>query len=237
MTLVAVTSMHNRKDSRCSLSDAYIQAMESAGIIPVILSPCLSPEASVMALHRMDGLLLSGGTDMSPLHYGQQPRPGLGSIDSYRDEQEIALVREATKLGLPIFGICRGIQVINAVLGGTITQHISKDGEAIQHEQNAAGWHRHHHVEITPGTMLASIFGAGDIGVNSYHHQAVDQLAPGLVVSAISPDGVIEGVESTNPWILGVQWHPELMVNRHREFLGLFKVFAEACKGKKLCQS
>lgn len=234
MTLVAVSCMYNHNEQRSSISDWYIKALELAGAIPVILPPSLSPDASAKALHRMDGLLLSGGTDLSPMHYGQQPKPNLGSIDAHRDEQEIAMVKEAHKLGMPIFGICRGMQVLNAALGGTVIQHISPEGpDAIQHRQSAPGWHRHHHVTIQTGTILAAALGEGTIGVNSFHHQAVDQVAPGFVVSAEAPDGTIEGMECMTPWILGVQWHPEMMYHRYPEFLRLFEVFAAACRGER----
>jgi len=227
--------MHNHGERRSSISDGYIEALEAVGTTPVVLPPSMSPEASARALQRMDGLLLSGGPDMSPLYFDQQPRPNLGSIDAYRDEQEIAMVKEAYKLGLPIFGICRGVQIINAVLGGTIHQHIYPDGpDAIQHRQSAPGWHRHHHIEVRPGTILASAIGEGCIGVNSYHHQVVEKIAPGLVISATSPDGLVEAIEATRPWILGVQWHPEMMWQRYPEFLRLFEVFAAACKGNRL---
>ena len=171
---------------------------------------------------------------MSPLFFGQQPKPNLGNIEAYRDEQEIALVKEAHLLGLPMFGICRGMQVINAVLGGTILQHLSSEGsDAIGHNQKAVGWHRHHHIDVISGSILASALGEGIIGVNSFHHQGVEKLAPGLVVSATSPDGLVEAIEGTDPWILGVQWHPEIMWQRYPEFVRLFEVFAAACRGEK----
>lgn len=232
MTLIAVTSMHNYKDHRSSLSDNYIEALELAGGIPVILPPSLSPEASVQALKKMDGLLLSGGPDLSPLYFGQQPQPHLRSIDALRDQQEIALIKAAREQGMPIFAICRGIQVLNAVLGGTITQHIDETlPGAIQHSQKAPQWHRHHHITIKSETMLASILGEGTIGVNSYHHQVVDKVAPGLMVSAVAPDGLVEAVECASPWTLAVQWHPEMMWRRHGEFLRLFEAFVTACGG------
>ena len=234
MTLIALTCMHSHKDRRSSLSDSYIEALEPTGVTPVVLPPSLSPQASARALQGMKGLLLTGGVDMSPLRFGQQPDPGLGSIDAYRDEQEIAMVQEALRLGLPMFGICRGVQVINAVLGGTIVQHLSSDvPQAIQHNQRGAGWNPHHHIEVKPGTVLASALGEGTIGVNSFHHQVVDKLAPGLVASATSPDGMVEAIEGIDPWVLGVQWHPELMWQRYPKFLRLFEIFAAACKGEK----
>lgn len=234
MTLIALTCMHNYKDRRSSIADGYIEALEKVGATPVVLPPSLSPQASAKALQGMDGLLLTGGPDMSPLYFGQQPQPGLGSIDVLRDEQEVALIKEAYRLGKPMLGICRGMQMINAVLGGTIIQHLKLEGPtAIQHQQRAVGWHKYHHVEVRPGTILASAIGDGIIGVNSFHHQVVDEIAPRLVVSATSPDGLVEAIEGVEPWILGIQWHPEMMWKRYPEFLGLFKVFAAACKGEK----
>ncbi len=236
MTLIAVTCSHSHKDQRSSLSDAYVHALEQAGATPVILPPSLSPSKSARVLERMDGVLFSGGPDMSPL-IGHQPQPNLGTIDPYRDEQEGAMFEAARKLSLPILGICRGMQVINILMGGTIVQHLETHREkAIQHQQNAPGWHRHHHVEIKGGTILANILGEGAIGVNSYHHQAVGEIAQGLQVSAVAPDGVVEGIECSTPWILGTQWHPEMMFKKYDEFLGIFETFVAACRGEKLCR-
>jgi putative glutamine amidotransferase len=230
MAVIAVTCKYSNQDELSFIKDGYIQALEQAGGLPVVLPPSLSPAASVKALDKMDGLLLSGGDDLSPLIFAQQPHPRLGEVDALRDEQEFALVKAALKLGLPIMGICRGLQVINAALGGTILQHINEDDvKAIQHRQNAPGWHRHHHVRIHPETMLAEALGHGDVGVNSFHHQAVDKVPPGLTISAVSPDGLVEALECREPWILAVQWHPERMFARHPEFLRLFELFCNQC--------
>lgn len=234
MRLIAVTCMHNCSEQRSSISDGYIGALERAALTPVVIPPSLSPQASVRGLERMDGLLLSGGNDVAPLRYGQQPRPEIGALDVLRDEQEFALVKKAFDLGIPVFGICRGAQVLNVALGGTLIQHIHANGpEGIQHCQNGQSWQCHHHIEVKPGTMLASALGAGIVAVNSHHHQAVDKIAPGLTVSATAPDGLIEGIECADPWILGVQWHPEMMWQHHPEFLHLFEIFSRACKGER----
>jgi len=234
LAIIAVTCKHSNEDGISFIKDGYIEAIEQAGGQPVVMPPSLSPAASAEILRHLDGLLLSGGDDLSPLFFAQQPQPRLGEVDALRDEQEIALVNEALKLGLPILGICRGLQVLNVALGGTILQHIDEDGvHAIQHRQNAPGWHRHHHVRIQPETMLADALGKGDIGVNSFHHQVVDKVAPGLTISATSPDGLVEALESREPWILGVQWHPERMFAQHPEFLRLFELFCTRCKEKQ----
>lgn len=232
MIAVAVTCWHVEAEKRCYMQDGYIQALEKVGLLPLVLSPALSPVASIRALDFVSGLLLSGGDDLAPLHFGQQPVAQMGYVDARRDEQELALFAEARRREMPVFGICRGMQVINAALGGTIIQHLWQNRpDALQHRQNAPRWHRHHHVEIKEGTILATALGAGSIGVNSYHHQALDRLGPGLVVSATSPDGLVEAVEQTNPWLLAVQWHPEVMWQQYPEFIELFRVFALACGG------
>lgn len=232
MTLIAITCRHSFADGFSLIEDEYIQALEEAGGQPLVLPPSLSPRASVATLAYARGLLLSGGNDLAPLIFGEQPHPKLETVDAQRDEQEMALVEEALKLGLPILGICRGMQTINVALGGGIIQHIEGTGDdAIQHRQKAPGWHRHHQVDVLPNTLLGSVLGEGAIGVNSYHHQAVAALGRGLTVSAWSPDGLAEAIESKNPWILGVQWHPERMYSRHREFLQIFSAFITAAKG------
>lgn len=234
MATIAITCMHNYQGGYSRISDGYIKAIEQAGGGPIVLPPALSPSAGVKLLSLADGLLLTGGNDLSPFLYGREPHPQLGDGAVRRDEQEPLLIKEALRLGLPILGVCRGMQIINVTLGGTIIQHINQEGpEAIQHRQNSPGWRRHHHVDIKSGTRLAGILGSGAIGVNSHHHQAVEKLAPGLEVSAYAPDGTIEAVESASPWITGVQWHPEMMFEHYPEFLKIFQAFVAACAGQK----
>lgn len=234
MIYIAVTGTHNHKDGYSSINDSYVKALEEAGAIPVMLPTSLSPEKSVQALERMDGLLFSGGPDMSPLYFGQQPQPDLGSVDHIRDEQEIALFKAALERGLPMLGICRGIQVLNVLMGGTIIQHLGANREnAIQHKQLAPSIYPHHLVEIRGGTIVGKALGEGTIAVNSCHHQAVGQVAPGLTVSAVAPDGVVEAIESVSPWILGIQFHPERLYPRQRKFLNVFHAFVAACRGER----
>lgn len=234
MTLVAVTCKRSYENGFSYLEDGYIEALAQSGCGAVILPPLLPPTESCAILRSMDGLLFSGGGDLSPLWFAQQPHPNLGEVDVLRDEQEMALVKEAIRLGLPILGICRGLQVINAALGGALLQHLETNAPgAIQHRQSAPGWQPHHSVRIMPGTMLAEVLGEGVIDVNSFHHQAVEKAAPDLVVSAAAPDGVLEALESRRPWIMAVQWHPERMFKKYREFSGIFSAFAAACQGGK----
>jgi putative glutamine amidotransferase len=231
---IAVTSTHNHKEGYSSLNDSYVQALEAAGAIPVILPVSLSPEKSAQALARMDGLFFSGGPDISPLRFGQQPQPDLGSVDHIRDEQEAALFKAALERGLPMMGICRGIQVLNVMMGGTVIQHLGADREnAIQHRQLAPSIYPHHHVEVQGGTILAEALGEGTFAVNSCHHQAVGKVAPGLKVGAVAPDGVVEAIESVSPWILGIQFHPERLYPQQGKFLNVFHAFVAACRGER----
>lgn len=230
MKLVAVTCWHDYKENRSNIAEAYITSLEAVGLIPVVLPPSLSPAASAGALTGMAGLVLSGGDDLSPLVMGEEPEAFLGSVDPLRDEQELALITEARRLGLPILGICRGMQALNAALGGGIIQHLAQERPgAVQHTQKSPCWSRHHTIEIAPGTMLAEVFGTSKLGVNTIHHQGVGQIAPNFQASAWAADGVVEAIECSSPWMVGVQWHPEAMCGRYPEFLKLFKAFAAAC--------
>lgn len=234
MTFVAVTCSHSYKEERSYINDSYVQALEEAGAIPILLPPSLSPEKSVRALERADGLFFTGGPDMSPLLTGHQPLPNHGYIHPERDAQEIALFKAAQERRLPIMGVCRGIQVINLLMGGKISQHLADNREnAIQHQQQAPSWYGHHNVDVREGTILAKALGKqGNVAVNSFHHQGVIEVAPGLQASAVAPDGVIEAIESVSPWILGTQFHPEKLYPRHGEFLNVFHAFVAACRGE-----
>ncbi|MBL0389332.1 gamma-glutamyl-gamma-aminobutyrate hydrolase family protein [Tumebacillus sp. ITR2] len=218
----------------CFLAAGYTNGLAEAGGIPFII-PYLEKEEDVRDLaHRLDGLLLSGGVDITPTSFGEQPVPGLGEICPERDWIEAILFDEMQKQGKPVFGICRGMQVINVYLGGTLYQDLDsqKDGELVQHDQRAPHWYAAHHVTLTPDTTLHRLFEGRDrIGVNTFHHQAVRDLAPGLVATAVADDGVIEAYErKEGPYLLAVQWHPELMWHKDRSFLALFRSFVEACQ-------
>jgi putative glutamine amidotransferase len=178
-----------------------------------VLPPVLGDAHAAEVLEVLDGLVLSGGEDVDPVHYGQEPHPTVkDNIDPLRDAQELALFRLAQARGVPVLAICRGIQLVNVALGGTLWQDLPTDSpEGLPHQQTDGRTARTHPVEISPGSRLARALGASRVEVNSFHHQSIRDLAPGLVVSARAPDGEIEGVESAEgaPWLLAVQWHPE----------------------------
>ena len=229
--LIGITSSYDRESNRTTLSRFYIQAVEAAGGLPLIL-PCLLGEKTVDSiLATIDGLLLSGGVDVDPLLFGEEPLPSLGAICPERDIFELALTRRALALGVPILAICRGVQVLNIAAGGKVLQDIGSDiDKPIKHDQQAPLWYGSHSIEILPGSRLAAIFGEKAI-VNSFHHQAVGQIAKGFLATAWSSDGVVEALESDSPtFIVGVQCHPECMWERDNKMFELFREFVAAAR-------
>ncbi len=191
--------------------DDYSRAVLQSGGAPVLVPVAQNPESLKTILDHADGLLLTGGPDVHPRFYGEEPLPGLGDLDEELDRTELDLTRAALDRDLPLLAVCRGIQVLNVALGGTLVQDIATQVEgAINHVQLAPKNVTTHTVRLEPGSMISSILKRRTLQVNGRHHQAVKQVAPGLGVSASAPDGVIEAVEmSESRFVLGVQWHPE----------------------------
>ncbi|MBI4640484.1 MAG: gamma-glutamyl-gamma-aminobutyrate hydrolase family protein [Candidatus Tectomicrobia bacterium] len=212
----------------------YIRAIESAGGVPLLLPLVGDKEVIREMLLRLDGLLLTGGVDLNPMIYGEEPDVKLGVIDPERDEMELSITREALEREVPILGICRGIQTLNVAAGGTLIQDIPSQTESrLKHSQNSVSSLITHSVFIEPGTLLHEIFGESQISVNSYHHQAVKDVAPGFQISARSPDGVIEGIERIgDQFALGVQWHPEMLYEKYSLFQKLFLRWIEELRKK-----
>jgi putative glutamine amidotransferase len=211
---------------RTGVNAAYVQAVLAAGGLPVILTPLLGPSLAGRALDGVDGLILTGGEDLDPAWYGAEPSPLLSPPSRERDLFELALFAVARQRGLPILGICRGIQLINVGLGGTLFQDLpSERPGAVNHRPDGARDLRSHRVRLDPGSRAAEALGGTTVTVNSSHHQAINDLAAGLRPTGWTDDQLIEAVESTGdtPWLLAVQWHPEEM---HRDRLaperGLF---------------
>ncbi len=222
--LIGLTTSRPSADALPALHAApshYARAIEHVGGLPTLL-PNL-PELAAEYAGRLDALLLTGGVDMHPRHYGQAPRRGLGEVDEVRDAFETALYRAARALGKPVLGICRGMQLINVLEGGTLHQHLP-DAAAwwTDHAQVARAPTLGHAVTFAAGSQLHRAHGEEAL-LNSYHHQAVDQLAPALQATAHAPDGLIEGIEGEG--LIGVQWHPELLFERHPHALGTFSAF------------
>lgn len=211
---------------------AYVQAIEEAGGIAVCLPPVAWDELTGTRFHFLDGVLLPGGSDIDPLHYGEEPLPENGALEPERDRFELPLARWALERHVPVFGICRGMQVLNVAAGGTLYQDLPSQGIArVQHRQKAPRDYPTHWIEIAIGSLLARITGETCIRVNTFHHQGVRQPAPGFQVSAMARDGVIEAIEMPHhPFALGVQWHPEAMIQSDPVQRALFTHFVEAAR-------
>jgi putative glutamine amidotransferase len=212
---------------RSGVNANYVRSVLAAGGLPIILVPDLSPDETIELFGECDGLLLTGGEDVDPCHYGAAPHPKLGTVDPRRDANELALVAEARARDLPILGICRGIQLCNVAFGGTLFQDLqSQRPGTIDHDPPTARDVRSHRITVSEDTRLAGILGTTDFEANSFHHQAVDVLGKGLVATAVSPDGVIEAMESADAheWLVAVQWHPEELA--HQPDAADLKLFA-----------
>lgn len=217
--LIGITGNFGEKG--CELAEGYYLSVVKAGGTPVAIPPHNDKEALVTLLETLDGILFSGGGDINPLLLGEEPLPQLHSVCPKRDEAELFLAREAFHRQIPMLGICRGIQVMAAALDGKVFQDIYVQGKGakIKHSQDMPRHNVSHTVTIEEGSMLQSIFGNKQtLPVNSFHHQAVSDPGPHLKVSALSPDGIIEAVESSeHKALLGIQWHPECFILNHDE--------------------
>lgn len=207
----------NFVEGECRLAQAYYMSVIEAGGTPIVIPSYDNLNALISIVNRLDGIILSGGADIDPLFLGEDPIDGV-SINPRRDCQELLLVRLAVQRHIPMLGICRGIQMLAAALGGKLYQDIKTQHSAplLEHSQKEARAVATHEVMIEDGTLLSSLFGKNRICVNSFHHQAVKEVPQGFRVSAIATDGVIEGMESTSfQHIMGVQWHPESFIMEH----------------------
>lgn len=234
--LIGVTCAWDEAGGRLFLGRMYLEAVLAAGGTPLPLAYTPEEPSLSRIIEVVDGLILSGGADVDPVLFGEEPLPGCGEITPDRDVFEVALAGLALVSATPVLGICRGIQVLNIAAGGDIYQDIvSQAGAGLaKHFQDAPRWHPTHEINVGEGTLLASLLEPGPLRVNSFHHQAVRRAAPGFVVSARSPDGVTEALESAeHPFALGIQCHPEALWKRHPAFLGLFKGLCQAASSRR----
>jgi putative glutamine amidotransferase len=207
--IVGITGYPRDERGRFSLPAEYVAAVRRAGGIPVIVAP--GETRANELLEVLDALILAGGGDVDPMLYGGRAHPAIYGVDRERDESEIALAREVRERGTPALAICRGSQVLNVALGGTLIEHLPDEvGERVAHRGSGAGTRAMHAVEIEPGSGLARTLGSQHVEASSSHHQGIRRVARELSVVARAEDGAIEGVElPRHPFLLGVQWHPE----------------------------
>lgn len=213
----------------------YVDAILRAGGAPTLIPP-VQDEATLRALYeRLDGVLLAGGGDIEPTHYGDEPHAQLGTLDRLRDVAELPMARWATAEGKPVLGICRGVQVINVALGGSLWQDIPSQIESdLKHNLSyeREDWtHLAHEMRIAPDSQLHALLGVDSMLINSLHHQSVRQIAPGLRAVAWAPDGVVEALEGTgDSFLLGVQCHPEaLQASADERWQAVFAAFVRSC--------
>ena len=223
--LVGVTiGSDPRGHGHFALRRDYLRAVEAVGGLPVVLAPG-RPEDAKDLLQRVEALVLTGGDDVDPAHYGEIPHETVTQVAPERDAFEMALCREALSSDLPTLAICRGQQVLNVAMGGTLIQDIpSTVSGAADHDPERERWELTHEVRLLPGSRLRQVLGEDRVAVNSFHHQAVKDLGRGLRASAWSvEDGLVEGIEAEAcRFVVGVQWHPESFWNRPPGFASLF---------------
>lgn len=234
--VIGITSYGRDENKRFSLPAVYVDAVRRAGGIPVMLPPG-DPNLSEL-LTRLDGIILTGGGDIDPQHYQGSPHETNYMLDPERDHSEIELAKTLMKLDVPLLGICRGMQVINVALGGTLVEHLPDEvGEEVLHRAPPR-LPVAHEVTVEPASRLAEIMGQTQASPTSWHHQAIRQPGAGLQVVAHAPDGTIEAVEKPDhAWLVAVQWHPELSADVQPEQQRLFDELVRVARQKKQTQS
>jgi putative glutamine amidotransferase len=215
------------------LNDAYVRALQGAGLVPVIVPPSFGLEEARAIVGGVAGIVLTGGEDVDATHYGAAPHPAAQHPHRGRDGTELALVAAAKAERRPLLAICRGLQLLNVALGGTLVQDLDSERPgSMQHARDEARTRRVHGLSVVAGSRLAEALGVTSLDVNSMHHQAIDRIAPMLRATAHAPDGVIEGAETSGDWwVLAAQWHPEELVGDALPWdRNLFAAFAKVCE-------
>ncbi len=219
-----MTSWSERRDDKdvVELNRAFVDGVVRSGGTPYVLA-IGAPTSVGDVLDVLDGVVLTGGIDVDPGRYGAPRHASVTEVDPDRDAFEIALVHTAISQELPVLGLCRGAQVLNVALGGTLHQHLPEHSD-LAHEVRERTDETAHDIDVEAGSLLGELAGGRRrIGVNTIHHQAADAVADGLRVTARAPDGVVEALEDPRRRLLGVQWHPELMIGGDDVHLGLFE--------------
>lgn len=227
--LVGVTPLYDNDRESVWMIPGYLEALSACGALPVILP--FSPSDAALMVEECDGILFTGGSDVSPSLYEEEPDPACGELCPRRDELEYALLSEALNKDVPLLGICRGAQFINAALGGSLYQDIpSQMPSAVSHCMDSPYDRYWHKVSLTPDTPLSTMLKTTTIQVNSYHHQGIRDLSFQLCPMAYSPDGLVEAFyHSSKKFTWGVQWHPEFLWQKDHAQRMIFQAFVDAC--------
>jgi putative glutamine amidotransferase len=230
--LILVTASYDYDKNISSVKNAYCEALVEAGAAPVLLPVSINNDLLDAYIEKCDGLMVTGGPDVDAAYYRESNMPYNGELSPYRDLMELELVKKA-HFNIPVLGICRGMQVMNVAMGGTLYQdihHQLTDKHLIKHSQNAPRWYTTHEVIIEKDSFMWEVFNAEKVSVNTFHHQAVKDIAPDFKITARSEDGIIEAIEYSRPWFAaGVQWHPEDLWKKNALHHQLFKRFVNIC--------
>ncbi|MCX6642771.1 MAG: gamma-glutamyl-gamma-aminobutyrate hydrolase family protein, partial [Candidatus Bathyarchaeota archaeon] len=207
--VIGITSSYNNTDQSYILPSSYVLAVERGGGIPLLLPPTLNIDVD-RHLALVDGIILTGGVDVDPRFYDEDPIPQMGIIDPLRDDYELKLTRRIIETRKPVLAICRGCQILNVAAGGKLWQDInSQVTNSIKHNQQAPTFYASHTVRMAKDSKLSEIYGIETIGVNTFHHQGIKARGSGLTAAAWANDETIEAIEGSGKFTLGVQWHPE----------------------------
>lgn len=231
--LIGVLPLFEKDAHTYWINPGYMHGVEAAGGLPVLLNLTEDAGSRMDACQRMDGFLFTGGQDVDPTLYGQEKLPQCNYQAPLRDSQEMWMLQTLLDMDKPILGICRGCQMINVAMGGTLyqdlpTQHPSQvlhaQMDIVPRDEPC------HTVRLAPGSIISRLVGSAEPAVNSLHHQAVRDVAPGLLASATAPDGIVEAVESPrHRFVLGVQWHPEFLWQKRPDMLAIFRGLVDSC--------
>jgi putative glutamine amidotransferase len=233
--IIGITAGYDYEKNTMYLNEGYYEAINKCGGAALAI-PLTTDESVLMGiLDNCNGILISGGPDVDARLYGEGNMPCNGDISPIRDTLELFIVKKAVEKNIPLFAICRGIQILNVAMGGTLYQDIYKQNNEesiLKHSQSAPKWYPTHEIIIKKDSWIGKAFKNEKATVNSFHHQAVKQPAEGFEVTAKAEDGIIEAIEYTqNRFCVGVQWHPELMWKNNEEYLNLFREFVIQSKG------
>ncbi len=232
--LIIVSPLWDDKLQSLWMIPGYLDGLRKAGADPIVLNLDSSADYLDHLISISDGILITGGPDVSPLLYDESPRPLCGAPCEVRDKLETHLLAAADQRDIPLLGICRGLQIMNVFFGGSLYQDLpSESSSETSHRMTPPYDRRVHDVSVTSGTLLHDILGRDTIGVNSYHHQGVKRVGAGLTVSAVASDGLVESLENRGKtFMLAVQWHPEFMPEAPEQ-KWIFESFVRAAAHKR----